>query len=259
MPSNSPSSWAGDDRVYRQERSYRRWLESDLTSFQVTVGESDLHISAERPLAEEAERALTQVREELEEYLERDPKFRTALTPHALLPDAPPIAVEMAEAARACGVGPMAAVAGAVAEHVGKALLTESAQVIVENGGDIFLFTTRPRVAGVFAGSSPLTGRLGIRLARIGEPLGLCTSSGTVGPSLSFGRADAAIVLASSAALADAAATALGNRIHTADDIERGLAFVRYIPGVLGAMAIVGESLGAWGEMELVRVEGSDG
>ncbi len=239
---------------YHEERSYRRWLESDLVSFQVQVDESDLHISAERALPEEAEGALLSVREELEEYLERDPRFQTALVPHTLLPDAPPLVVEMAEAARACGVGPMAAVAGAVAERVGRTLLAESSQVIVENGGDIFLSTTRPRVAAVFAGSSPLTGRLGIRLTRTDQPLGLCTSSGTVGPSLSFGRADAAIILATSAALADAAATALGNRIQTADDIERGLNAVRHTPGVLGAMAVVGESFGAWGEIELVRV-----
>ena len=130
--------------------------------------------------------------------------------------------------------------------------------MIVENGGDIFLVTARPRVAGIFAGASPLTGHLGLQLTRVNEPLGLCTSSGTVGPSLSFGRADAAIILASSAALADAAATALGNRIQTADDIERGLAFVRHVPGVLGAVAIVGESLGAWGEVELVPIEPAD-
>ncbi len=111
-------------------------------------------------------------------------------------------------------------------------------------------------MAGIFAGpSSPFTGRLGIRLSRLNEPLGLCTSSGTVGPSLSFGRADAAIVLASSAALADAAATALGNRLQTGDDIQRGLAFIRYVPGVLGAAAVVGDSFGAWGEVELISVD----
>ena len=152
-------------------------------------------------------------------------------------------------------ITPMAAVAGAVAERVGKALLAETPQVIVENGGDVFLSTSHPRVAAVFAGASPLTGRIGIQLTRVNEPLGLCTSSGTVGPSLSFGRADAAIVLAGSAALADAAATALGNRIQTADDIERAVNVVRFFPGVLGAMAVVSESFGAWGEIELVRVE----
>lgn len=241
--------------MYHEERSYRRWLDTDLVTFRVSVAQSDLQISAERDLTEEAEEALLAAREELEAYLARDPQFGKTLAPHTPLPDAPRLVAEMAEAARSCGVGPMAAVAGAVAEQVGRALLPHSPQVIVENGGDIFLQTARPRVAAIYAGASPITGRIGIRLHLVNEPLGLCTSSGTIGPSLSFGRADAAIVLAPSAALADAAATALGNRIQTADDIERALAFIKHLPCLLGAAVVVGENLGAWGEIELVRVE----
>jgi len=160
----------------------------------------------------------------------------------------------MVEAARACGVGPMAAVAGAVAEAVGRALLAENQQVIVENGGDIFLQTKTPRVAAIYAGASPLSGKVGVRISRVGQPLGVCTSSGTVGHSLSFGKADAAIVLAESAALADAAATALGNRVQTADDIDPALVWLRGIEGALGGAVVVGDKLGAWGEVELVRL-----
>lgn len=231
-------------------RTYRRWPDNELHTFEVRVGESDLWICAERPLAEEAERVLRAARQELLEYLEEDPKFGAALRPRTPLPGAPSIAVEMAEAARLCDVGPMAAVAGAIAERVGRALLAESAQVLVENGGDIFIYTLLPRVAAVFAGDSPFSGRLGIRIKRIGQPVGLCTSSGTVGPSLSFGCADAAIVMASSAALADAAATALGNRIQEPQDIAGALEMLETIPGVLGGAVILGEHLGAWGEVE---------
>jgi len=240
-----------------RERTYRRWQDSELCSFPVRIGESDLLISAERPLPDLAQRALRGVRDDLEEYLARDPQFGRALRPHDPLPGAPAIVREMAEAARACGVGPMAAVAGAVAQHVGEALLAETRQVIVENGGDIFLYTTRPRVAGIFAGPSPLTGRLGIQLNRLSQPLGLCTSSGTVGPSLSFGRADAAIALAPSAALADAAATALGNRVRSKDDVPAALDAASHIPGVLGAAVVIGDHLGAWGEIELAPVAAS--
>jgi hypothetical protein len=236
------------------ERTYRRWPDSELRSFQVRIGESDLLISAERLLPDLAERALRAVREDLEEYLARDPQFARALRPHDLLFDAPAIVREMAEAARACRVGPMAAVAGAVAQHVGQALLAETSQVIVENGGDTFLYTTRPRVAAIFAGRSPLTGRVGIQLNRLNQPLGLCTSSGTVGPSLSFGRADAAVVLAASAAVADAAATALGNQVRSRDDVAAALGSVSQIPGILGAAVVIGDHLGAWGEIELVPV-----
>jgi hypothetical protein len=148
----------------------------------------------------------------------------------------------------------MAAVAGAVAEQVGRALLAETGQVIVENGGDIFLYSTRVRTAAIYAGSSPLSGRLGLRVSRTEQALGLCTSSGTVGPSLSLGRADAAMVLATSAALADAAATALGNRVQSENDIAGALEHLQTIEGVLGGAVIIGEHLGAWGEVEFVPV-----
>lgn len=237
-----------------QERAYRRWIITDLHTFRVSVGESDLMISAERLLPEPAERALRTVRRELEKYLTKDPEFEKALKPHRARAGAPQIALQMAAAAETCGVGPMAAVAGAVAEAVGRALLKESKQVIVENGGDVFLCSAEPRVAGIYAGSSPLSGKLGVRITRTDRPLGLCTSSGTVGHSLSFGRADAALVLAEAAALADAAATALGNKIQTADDIEAGLAWLRGIDTVLGGAVVVGSRVGAWGEIELVRM-----
>jgi len=240
--------------VRSEERTYRRWVESDLRTFGVHIAQSDLLISAERPLPELAERALRLARARLQAYLLRDPEFEKALRPRDALDGAPHIVLAMADAARACGVGPMAAVAGAVADSVGEALLAESRQVIVENGGDVFLHTARPRVAAVYAGESPLSGKLGLRVSRLDQRLGLCTSSGTVGPSLSFGKADAAIVLAGSAALADAAATALGNRVKTAADIEPALEAVRQIPGIYGLAAIIGEHLGAWGEMEFVRL-----
>jgi hypothetical protein len=241
--------------VSNEPRVYRRWLQSDLCRFRVRIGESDLLISAERPLRSLAQRALLSVRAELEAYLRRDPGFGKALRPYEVQPTAPLIAREMAEAARLTGVGPMAAVAGAVAQHVGQALLAQTRQAIVENGGDIFLHTGHPRTAAIYAGSSPLSGRIGLKITRLNEPLGLCTSSGTVGPSLSFGRADAATVLATSAALADAAASALGNRLQSGDDIAAALEQMQAIPGLLGAAVVIGEHFGAWGEVEVVRVE----
>ncbi len=237
------------------DRTYRRWPESELHSFQVRIAESDLWISAERPLSESAERALRSVREDLEGYLERDPQFARTLRPRIPLANAPAVVLDMADAARICDVGPMAAVAGAVAGRVGRELLAETAQVIVENGGDIFIHTLLPRVAAIFAGESPLSGKLGIRISRLSQPLGLCTSSGTVGPSLSFGRAEAAIVLARSGALADAAATALGNRVQEPGDIERALELLETIPGVFGGAVIMGEHLGAWGEVQLAPIK----
>lgn len=239
-------------------RTYRAlFREEDLFFFEVKVKETDLCIGvrAERfttDLVWLVERKVKEERALLEEYISKDPEFLKSLKPHQPLPDAPEIAVAMAEAAAKCGVGPMAAVAGAFADRVGRLLTRYSRDVIVENGGDIFLKATRRRKVGIFAGSSPLSYRVALEISPEHTPLGICTSSGTVGHSLSFGRADAAVVLAKNATLADAAATAMGNLVQNPADIEKALAFAGEIPGVTGALVIIGEALGAWGKVKLV-------
>ena len=234
------------------ERTYRHHVRSDLIQFTIRLRESDLHISADTLLRDEAELALRQCRQELESYLRRDSAFRTALSPIELRSGAPELALAMAEAARSCGVGPMAAVAGAIAEQVGRSLMAHSREVIVENGGDIFLCLRRPRTVSVFAGASPLSQRIGLAIKPEQTPLGVCTSSGTVGPSLSFGHADAVTVVAHSTALADAAATMLGNAVTGPESIQQALDEVAALPGILGALVIIGEQVGAWGEIELI-------
>jgi hypothetical protein len=148
----------------------------------------------------------------------------------------------------------MAAVAGAMAECVSKDLLKLSKEVIVENGGDIYLATSRERTIGIYAGDSPLSLKIGIVISPEDSPLGVCTSSGTVGPSLSFGKADAVCILAKSSALADAVATAVGNIIKEKKDIELGLGRGREIAGVLGALIIVEEKMGVWGNVKLIQL-----
>jgi ApbE superfamily uncharacterized protein (UPF0280 family) len=160
----------------------------------------------------------------------------------------------MLAAGRTAGVGPMAAVAGAVAAHAGEALLRDCPEVIVENGGDIYLKVSRPVTVGIFAGESPLSERIGIVLAPADTPVSVCTSSGTVGPSLSFGRADAVTVIASSAPLADAAATALGNVVRRKRDVRAALDRAQALPGITGVVVVVQEQLGVWGGVELARL-----
>jgi len=239
-----------------QERKYREWIkQADLTVFRVAEKETDLLISADRGLTTEAKIAIRRYRREVENYISRYPTFRSTLEPLDVCDDSPGIVKEMAEAAQKADVGPMAAIAGAIAESVGKELLNFSEQIIVENGGDIFIKTSRRRTLGVFAGDSPFTGKLGLAIEPEQTPLGICTSSGTVGHSLSFGKADAAIIFSQSTALADAVATATANRISKPDDIEKGIEFAKSIDGVKGGLIIVGSACGAWGEVELVRNE----
>lgn len=244
------------------ERTYRNRVRGrGLVSFHVCSKESDLLISVDRAsfvpeLPGVALSLLNECRRELEEFLLRDPEFGRALEPYPVSPKAPRLARMMAAAAARAGVGPMAAVAGAIAEVVGRRLLRYVEEVIVENGGDIFLKALSPRTVGIFAGASPLSERVGLLVRPSPGFYGICTSSGTVGPSLSFGRADAAVVVGSTAALADAVATALGNRVQTAADFPAALNFACQIRGVLGAVVIQGDKLGVLGKIELVPLSG---
>ena len=237
-----------------QPRHYRLLIkEKDLVPFNVVVQETDLYIRAGRNLQKKALQVVLKQRALLEGYIARHPEFATALKPLPVGDDAPHIVKEMAEAAEKVGVGPMAAVAGAIAEYVGKELLNFSPEVIVENGGDIFLKNMERRVVGIYAGKTPFTGKIALQIEPEDTPLGVCTSSGTVGHSLSFGRADAAIVLSPSTPLADAAATAVGNLVTEEDDIYRGIEFAKGIEGLKGVAIIKDDKMALWGEINLVR------
>jgi ApbE superfamily uncharacterized protein (UPF0280 family) len=148
----------------------------------------------------------------------------------------------------------MATVAGAMSDLVSKDLRNLSNEVIVENGGDIYLASSKERTIGIYAGNSPLSLKIGIVISPEETPLGVCTSSGTVGPSLSFGKANAVCILSKSSALADAAATAVGNVVKGKNDISLGLGRGREIEGVLGTLIIVEEKMGVWGKVRLTRL-----
>ncbi|MFC2059262.1 UPF0280 family protein, partial [Chloroflexota bacterium] len=165
--------------------------------------------------------------------------------------DAPKLVREMALAADVVGVGPMAAVAGTIAEEVGTRLLDLTDEVIVENGGDIFIKSLHQRLIGIYAGDSPLTGKIAFEIKPEDTPLGICTSSGTVGHSFSFGLADAVTVFSKSTALADAAATAIGNRVRSAEDIPGAIEFAKKVSRLDGVAIVKGESLGLWGKITI--------
>lgn len=234
-----------------QPRTYRQYSASDdLVGFAVSAGESDLHIQAEADLSELAVAAVREARQQIEGHIALRPEFATALKPLRPPAEVSEVVGAMYQAAQWAGVGPMAAVAGAIAEFVGQRLLDYSSQVIVENGGDILLVTDVPRLVAIRAGDSPLSGRVGLVIPA-GQRLGICTSSGTVGPSVSMGRAQAAVVVADSAAFADAAATALGNRVRSPEDCEAAIEWVQQLAGVRGAVVVCDATLATWGEFEL--------
>ncbi len=238
-----------------EKRTYRNLVKGeDLPKFEVVVKETDLLIRAERDLFKEARDSVLNYREQIENYISLNPQFLTSLVPIPQDPYAPPIIQEMIRTSQRANVGPMAAVAGAIAEWVSIDLLKFSKEVIVENGGDVYLSIQKERTVGIYAGKSPLSLKVGIVVSPEDTPLGICTSSGTVGHSLSFGKADAICILSKSAALADAVATSIGNIIKEERDIERGLERGKEIDGVLGLVIIMGKKMGVWGNLRLTRL-----
>jgi len=238
-----------------EQRTYRNLVKTDdLVKFEVLVKETDLLVRAESDLFHETRESVLKYRHQLENYIAANPEFQRSLIPLTDDPYAPEIVQEMIRTSQLAQVGPMAAVAGAMAEWVSRDLLKLSKEVIIENGGDIYLVTSKERIIGIYAGDSPLSLKIGIVVQPEESPLGVCTSSGTVGHSLSFGKADAICILSQSAGLADAAATAVGNIVQQKKDIELGLERGKEIEGILGILIIVREKMGVWGNIKLTEI-----
>ncbi|HOP68190.1 MAG: UPF0280 family protein [Dethiobacteria bacterium] len=239
------------------KRFYRRGVQNErFASFQLAVKQTDLWIAVARgsfhpSLPRQVEQEVWRLRRSLELFLEEHPEMAVTLEPYLLTGPAPDLVLEMVRAGNLVGVGPMASVAGAIAERIGRFLMPLSPEVIVENGGDIFISAVEPVLVGVLGAGSSLARKLALLIEPRQTPLGVCTSSGKLGPSHSFGLADAAVALSPSAALADAAATALGNAVRGEEDLEKALELARSIPGLTGALLLCGEKVAAWGDLQL--------
>ena len=226
------------------------------TRFQVVLEQTDLMVTAEADLGGPMLDLVRTLRGELKNHMLTHPGFRESLVPVSVEDHAPAIVREMARAAALVNVGPMAAVAGTMAQLVAEAFAAQSPNLIVENGGDIYMRSTRPRTVALL-GDPESGARLGLALSPRDFPLSLCASSATIGHSLSLGRGELVVVRSKSAALADAAATALANLIDDADDLDLLLARARKLAvhGVEGVFAQAGGRLGVWGKMELVALD----
>jgi uncharacterized protein len=234
-------------RTYRTQPCH-----SGLISFQIQISETDLHILADRDLSDIALKSVYKYRKYLEEYIKIRPLFRDSLSPVPADPHAPQIIRDMIDSSNLVGVGPMAGVAGAVSQYVAADLLAFSNDIVVENGGDIFIKSSQDLNVGIYSGASVLNMKLTLKIKAKETPLGICTSSGTIGHSLSFGKADAVCIISKSAVLADAAATAVGNKVKKEENIRDALEYGKTIPGVLGVLIIIGSHMGAVGQIELI-------
>ena len=238
-----------------QKRFYRDWVDSkDLIKTHFFDKETDIFISTDKPLDKEyLRKRISYYRKQIEDYIIKDEMFLTSFKPIRVKKDAAGIVKDMEKFSRRVGVGPMASVAGAIAQYLGKDLLKICKEVIIENGGDIFIKTRSKRQIGIYAGESPLSKKIFLEIEPKKSSFGICTSSKTVGHSLSFGKSDATVILADSSILADAAATAVGNLVNSPEDLDRAVDFAKLIKGIAGILIIIRSSLSVWGDLKISK------
>lgn len=248
-----------------------------ITREKITIGETDLVLKTDL-IEHELPNFILNQRFELKSYMRKNPNFLTSYEPVIVgnpydgsndqssfrksCFDEPPLIVRlMARAGIRAEVGPMAAVAGTISQlSMGFIVENGAKYVIVDNGGDVALNTDQDVVVGLYAGESSLSGELGFKIKFGKTPMGICTSSGTVGHSISFGRSDSVTVFADEASTADALATSIGNaslgeKDHDAvqRSLERAEDFRKSMRGVL---VVVGESAGTLGKIpKLVQTD----
>lgn len=225
------------------------------------MGQTAATVLCEERFYQKAAEGMAAARQILEAHLLQDPLFALTLEPHEVHPSAEAMPSDMAAAARRAGVGPMAAVAGAVAQ-AGVMAVQEAGGTycVIDNGGDLCLLLDREQLVGLYCGDERFS-RLAFRCLPRGR-FSMCTSSGSVGPSISFGVADAAVVVAQDACLADACATRLGNEVADTEaaTLRRAVEIVAAIEGVEGCMVIAGGKMAFKGELpELVEAPSSLG
>lgn len=242
-----------------EERTYRTQFNTErFRGFEVKHLETDLWIGVDpASFSEEMkETALSKtkgLRETFDGYIRSEPFFKKSLKPFQPTEIAPKEAVEMAAAAEKAGIGPMSAVAGLFAREVGEEILRNFAvkELVVENGGDIYVLLQNELVLSVFAGESILSERIGLVIPAENTKMGICTSAGTVGPSLSYGKADAVVVVCNDILLADALATALGNKVKSPDHVEKVIKQAENFREIQSLLIICEDKIGIKGENEI--------
>lgn len=196
-------------------------------------------------------------RQMLEDHIRHNPLFLSSLVPLAPPSGLPDLIKEMYNASAMAGTGPMSAVAGAVAEHICSDIVSEFGynEVVVENGGDLFLKLNSVSTISVYAGNSPLSEKIGLKIKPENTPVSVCCSSGTVGHSLSFGTADACVIACRSGSLADAFATAFCNKVQDAENLEEISEVALKVPEIKSVVIIKDDKVALGGNFEIVFKE----
>ena len=242
-----------EQRTYRTQFNTKRF-----TGFVVTHLETDLWIgvdpnSFQEEMIEVAFLKTKSLREKFDSYIAKEPFFKKSLKPFQPGESAPKEAVEMAIAAEKAGIGPMSAVAGLFAREVSEEIIRKFKvqEMLIENGGDIYVLLKNELVLSVFAGESILSERVGLVIPAGQKKLGICTSAGTVGPSISYGKADAVVVVCEDILLADAFATAFGNKVKSPNHVEKVIQQAENFPEIQSLLIICEDKIGIKGENEI--------
>lgn len=221
------------------------------------VGETCMDVLLDEACVGPVPDLICEARRIVEDKIGRSPEFGSSLSPLKADGSDHSLIGRMCRAAEMAGVGPMASVAGAVASYVIEGLIARGCDyAVIDNGGDLAIFSDEEVTVGLYTGRYS-TSRFGLRIPRTDGIMGICSSSGVVGPSLSFGRSDIATVISGDPVLSDACATRLGNEIAEEGDLAPAAESVCGIRGVRGCLAAVGESVCTCGDVPEIVIVGS--
>ena len=257
-------------RLLSYESDQALWVDEtrmtqELTEFRVRIDDTNVFIKTDSNKA--ALRALKSIRMsrlEVEKYVLKHSDFMKTFEPIQVSPDSPEVIKRMANAAKSAGVGPMAAVAGAISDLAVETMIEEGANIaVVENGGEISAISVDELNIALYAGASSISGKLGLRIYPKETPIGIGTSSATIGSALSLGDADAATIVAENAALGDAVSTLLCNEVKSNNlmaSMKESLEIAKGIKGVRGGIVVQGDYIGLVGKIpQIISVEGFQG
>ncbi|MCM8806410.1 MAG: UPF0280 family protein [Candidatus Omnitrophica bacterium] len=237
-----------------KERFYRSLIKGkDFFKYEIKVEETDILVISKKNLKEEIKKEIIEQREILKNYIKENPEFLYSFSP-IIVCNGEEIIKLMSESSILTKTGPMASVAGAIAEIIGKKFMKISDEIIIENGGDIFAKMNREFITGIYAGSSPFSMKIGLKLKKREKPYGIATSSGKIGHSISFGDADAVVVVSPSAAFSDGSATYFGNLVKGRIDKDLITSELKNFPFIEGIVIIRGKEIFLWGDIEIVSI-----
>ncbi len=236
------------ERFYRSDNKLERW-----NSFILRNETTDLFIKSAEDLTAIGLKIINKLRNEIRDHISRQLEFQTSYSPVEKLTDTPDIIKLMYLASERTGTGPFASVAGAIAQMTGIELMNYTKEIIIENGGDIWMSLIEPAVVQIHSDNAEFDGKTGLLISPEETPCGICTTSGKVGPSFSFGKADSATIIGKCAATADAAATLAGNIVKDENDITKALNNATEVESVTGAVIIIKNKMGIQGSVKLIN------